>query len=99
MESHSTAGDHLTTLVNDLERLAQWLGREEPRRGQMRRALAALRRNLNDPIQAGRALLGCAVTADRMYSSCVKRRIRAKLRECYGLLSAAKSATDCRQPR
>ncbi len=75
----------LVVLVNELVRLAHWLGREEPRRHELQDAVRQLESGIRDPGQLGRAVLRCAVTVDRMYSSSLKRLIKAKLVELHRL--------------
>lgn len=79
-------------LVEELERLSHWLGREEPRRHELQTGLARLRESIHDPSRAGRALLRCAVVVDRMYSSSLKRLIRNKLAKLNAVIGGKRFA-------
>ncbi len=81
LESGTVDRARIAPLVEELERLARWLGREEPRRYELQQAVDALQVEAGDPTRLSRALLRCAVTVDRMYSSSLKRLIKAKLME------------------
>lgn len=81
LESGTVDRARIAPLVEELERLARWLGREEPRRYELQQAVDALQAEAGDPTRLSRALLRCAVTVDRMYSSSLKRLIKAKLME------------------
>jgi hypothetical protein len=77
----------VSALVEELERLSRWLGREEPRRHELQHAVDALQAEPYDATRLSRALLRCAVTVDRMYSSSLKRLIKAKIVELSRTLS------------
>lgn len=82
-----TAKSRLQELLSDLDRLAHWVGREEPRRAELWNAVEDLKVAIERDQDASRAALRCAVAVNGLWSTALKRLLDARIREVYTLLS------------
>ncbi len=81
------ANPKLQELLSDLDRLAHWVGREEPRRSELWSAVEELKSAIQTGADASRPALRCAVAINGLWSTALKRLLDARIREVYTLVS------------
>lgn len=82
----------LHDVLQDLDRLAHWVGREEPRRAELWDAVEDIKRCVHEGTDAKRPLLRCAVAVNGLWSTALKRLLDARVRELYSMAGEAHHA-------
>lgn len=72
-------------MLGELDRLAHWVGREEPRRAELWGAVDEIKRCLDDGRNPHRAVLRCAVAVRGLWSTALKRLLDKRVRELHAL--------------
>lgn len=72
-------------VLADLDRLAHWVGREEPRRAELWEAVAAIKASVAEGADPRRPLLRCAVAIHGLWSTALKRLLDARVRELHAI--------------
>lgn len=70
-------------ILADLDRLAHWVGREEPKRAELWSAVDDIKRCAEQGRDSKRALLRCAVAVNGLWSTALKRLLVARVRQLY----------------
>lgn len=82
---HVPANIHapIHVIVADLDRLAHWIGREEPKRAELWNAVDDIKQSVERGRDPRRALLKCAVAVNGLWSTALKRLLAARVRQLY----------------
>lgn len=80
--------DPLWDVLNDLDRLAHWVGREEPKRAELWSAVDEVKRCVQEGQDARRPLLRCAVAVNGLWSTALKRLLVARVRDLYAKIES-----------
>ena len=72
-------------VLGDLDRLAHWVGREEPRRAELWQAVDDIKQCIEQGRTPTRELLRCAVAVNGLWSTALKRLLDARVRELYSI--------------
>jgi hypothetical protein len=70
----------------ELDRLAHWVGREEPRRAALWSAVDDIKAAVAQDRDCRRPLLRCAVAVRGLWSTALKRLLDARVRELSGIV-------------